>query len=36
MAVLDDMVKQAGKQGRQLDAAMQGFARVMKRLRYGR
>ena len=32
----DDMVKQARKQGRQHDAAMQGFAKVMKKLRYGR
>ncbi|MGB7552748.1 MAG: AbrB/MazE/SpoVT family DNA-binding domain-containing protein [Candidatus Korobacteraceae bacterium] len=32
----DDMVRQARKQGRQHDAAMQGFAKVMKKLRYGR
>ena len=32
----DDMVKQARKQGRQLDAAMQEFARVVSKLRYGR
>ena len=32
----DDMVKQAEKPGRQLDAAMQGFARVVNKLRYGR
>jgi AbrB family looped-hinge helix DNA binding protein len=32
----DDMVKQARKQGRQHDAAMQGFARVVKKVKYGR
>jgi AbrB family looped-hinge helix DNA binding protein len=32
----DDMVKQARHQGRQHDAAMQGFAKSMKKLRYGR
>jgi AbrB family looped-hinge helix DNA binding protein len=32
----DDMVKPAGKQGRQHDAAMQGFAKLMKKLKYGR
>ena len=32
----DDMVKQARKQGRQLDAAMQGFAKVVNKLKYGR
>jgi hypothetical protein len=32
----DDTVKQARKQGRQLDAAMLGFAKVVKKLRYGR
>jgi AbrB family looped-hinge helix DNA binding protein len=33
---LDDMVKQARKQGRQHDAAMQGLAKYMNKLRYGR
>ena len=32
----DDMVKQAGKQGREHDAAMQGFTKLLKKLRYGR
>ncbi len=32
----DDMVKQAKKQGRQHDAAMQGFTKFLKKLRYGR
>ena len=32
----DDMVKQAAKQGRQHDAAMQGFTKFLKKLRYGR
>jgi AbrB family looped-hinge helix DNA binding protein len=32
----DDMVKGAGRQGRQHDAAMQGFAKLMKKLKYDR
>jgi AbrB family looped-hinge helix DNA binding protein len=32
----DDMVKQARKQGRQHDAATQGLAKFVKKLRYGR
>ncbi len=32
----DDMVQQAEKQGRQHDAAMQGFAKLVKKLKYGR
>ena len=32
----DAMVKDAEKQGRQHDAAMRGFAKLVKKLRYGR
>ena len=32
----DDMVRQAAKQGRQHDAAMQGFTKFFKKLKYGR
>jgi AbrB family looped-hinge helix DNA binding protein len=32
----DAMVRQAGKQGRQHDAAMQGFAKFVKKPKYGR
>lgn len=32
----DDMVKDAEKQGRQHDAAMQAFTKLLKKLRYGR
>ena len=32
----DDMVKQAEEQGRSHDAAMQEFAKFVKKLRYGR
>ncbi|MGC2110014.1 MAG: AbrB/MazE/SpoVT family DNA-binding domain-containing protein [Candidatus Korobacteraceae bacterium] len=31
----DAMVKQAEKQGRQHDTAMQGFTKLLKKLRYG-
>ncbi len=32
----DAVVKQAEEQGRQHDAAMQGFAKMVKKLKYGR
>ena len=32
----DDMVKQAGKQGREHGAAMLQFKKMMNKLRYGR
>jgi len=34
--VFDAMVKQAEKQGRQHDAAMQGLTKFLKKLKYGR
>jgi AbrB family looped-hinge helix DNA binding protein len=32
----DDLTKQAVRQGREHDAAMQGFAKFVKKLKYGR
>jgi len=34
--VFDSMVKQAEKQGRQHDAAMQGIIKFLKQMKYGR